>query len=229
MLSARGDLKKADDEISEATNSKRILGWRWRVTRPRTGKPNSHFVAIDGKSDANGRRSHNLPCEISGRVSDLATEADYQFGQPAGRLVEKSAEAVVAEPGEGPNFSMQGAVGEDSRSMEQQKRKLDSLPPQAEGEPLHRSATGDGDTGTEAQEVLQSLPVISPARALTIFMMRYTHRTEPPYTSKYVRWCGRTGFVRPLLPDSTHLKVMFDALASMSRPPRLLELRSMDG
>ena len=24
---------------------------------------------------------------------------------------------------------------------------------------------------------------------------------EPPYTERYVRWCGRTGANRPLLPD----------------------------
>src|ERR1700674_6139930 len=77
------------------------------VTRPGTGMPNCHSERHAGKSDGSGRRRHVLPREISGSVQNIGPP----HGQPGGRELEKSAEAIVAQPGEGLNLPMQGADG----------------------------------------------------------------------------------------------------------------------
>ena len=78
-----------------------------RVTRPGTGKPYRHSERYAGKSDGSGRRRHVLPREVSGSVRNIG----LPHGQPDGMGQEKSAEAILAQPGEGPNLPMQGAGG----------------------------------------------------------------------------------------------------------------------
>src|ERR1017187_9875622 len=77
------------------------------VTRPGTGMPYGHSERHAGKSAGSGRRRHILPREISGSVQSIG----LPHGQPVGKAPEKSAEAIVALPGEGPNLPMQGAGG----------------------------------------------------------------------------------------------------------------------
>ena len=78
---ARRDLKKADDEILEATNSKRISGQC--VGNPASdGDAQSSFRWHAGRSDASGRRRHVLPQEISDLVG---AHADYRRGNLKGR------------------------------------------------------------------------------------------------------------------------------------------------
>src|ERR1700739_1583221 len=78
------------------------------VTRPGTGTPDLSFRHYAGKSDGSGRRRHVLPREISGSVQNIG----LPHGKPGGTGPEKSAEAIVALPGEGPNLPMQGAGGQ---------------------------------------------------------------------------------------------------------------------
>src|SRR5713226_117374 len=77
------------------------------VTRPGTGMPDRHSERHAGKSDGSGRRRHVLPREVSGSVQNIG----LPHGKPDGTGPEKSAEAIVAPPGEGPNLPMQGAGG----------------------------------------------------------------------------------------------------------------------
>ena len=77
------------------------------VTRPGTGMPYCHSERHAGRSDGSGRRRHVLPREVSGSVQSIG----LPHGQPGGRKLEKSAEAIVAQPGEGLNLLMQGADG----------------------------------------------------------------------------------------------------------------------
>src|SRR6266550_3736952 len=78
------------------------------VTRPGTGTPNRHSEHHAGRSDESGRRRHVLPREIFGLVGDTRR---LPHGKPDGTESEKSAEAIVAQPGEGLNLRMQGAEG----------------------------------------------------------------------------------------------------------------------
>src|SRR5260370_27728318 len=82
---------------------KASMAW---ATRPGTGTPDRHSERYAGRSDGSGRRRHILPREISGPVQSIG----LPHGQPGGRGSEKSAEAIVVQPGEGPNLPMQGAA-----------------------------------------------------------------------------------------------------------------------
>src|SRR5260370_9565203 len=84
---------------------KASMAW---ATRPGTGTPDRHSERYAGRSDGSGRRRHILPREISGPVQSIV----LPHGQPGGRGSEKSAEAIVVQPGEGPNLPMQGAGGQ---------------------------------------------------------------------------------------------------------------------
>src|SRR5512141_1266420 len=77
------------------------------ATRPGTGTPYRHSERHAGRSDGSGRRRHVLPREVSGSVRFHG----LPHGQPGGTGSEKSAEAIVAQPGEGLNLPMQGAGG----------------------------------------------------------------------------------------------------------------------
>src|SRR5580693_1606246 len=77
------------------------------VTQPGMGTPDRHSERHAGKSDVSGRRRHVLPREISSPVQS----SGLPHGKPGGKGREKSAEAIVAQPGEGPNLPMQGAGG----------------------------------------------------------------------------------------------------------------------
>src|SRR6059036_3098333 len=65
------------------------------VTRPGTGTPDRHSERHAGKSDAAGRRRHVLPREVSSSVQS----SGLPHGQLGGKEREKSAEAIVAQPG----------------------------------------------------------------------------------------------------------------------------------
>src|ERR1700682_2406689 len=86
------------------SGDKASVAW---ATRPGTGTPDRHSESHAGRSDGSGRRRHVLPREVSGSVQ--ATGLPY--GQLGGTGSEKSAEAIVAQPGEGLNLPMQGAGG----------------------------------------------------------------------------------------------------------------------
>jgi hypothetical protein len=92
------------DDIGYRGGYQASVGW---VTRPGTGRPDRHSERHAGKSDGSGRRRHVLPREISGPVQSNG----LPHGQSGGTGLEKSAEAIVALPGEGPNLAMQGAEG----------------------------------------------------------------------------------------------------------------------
>src|SRR5271156_4968286 len=77
------------------------------VTRPGTGTPDRHSERHAGRSDGSGRRRHVSPREVSSPVQNIG----LPHGQPGGTGLEKSAEAIVAQSGEGPNLPMQGAGG----------------------------------------------------------------------------------------------------------------------
>src|SRR5229473_3575400 len=77
------------------------------VTRPGTGMPYGHSERHAGRSDGSGRRKDILPREVSGPVQSIGLPHE----QSGGMGQEKSAEAIVAPPGEGPNLPMQGAGG----------------------------------------------------------------------------------------------------------------------
>lgn len=78
-----------------------------RVTRPGTGKPNSHSGAM--RVDPTGSGEEGM--SYLGRSPVLSGQIGLLHGQPGGTGREKSAEAIVALPGEGPNLAMQGADG----------------------------------------------------------------------------------------------------------------------
>src|SRR5580658_1847700 len=74
---------------------KRISGQCGVGNPARTGMPYRHAERHAGKSDGSGRRRHVLPREISGSVRN----SGLPRGQPGGTGPEKSAEAIVAQPG----------------------------------------------------------------------------------------------------------------------------------
>ena len=92
------------DDIGHRGGYQASVAW---VTRPGTGVPNCHSERHAGRTDGSGRRRHVLPREISGSVQSIG----LSHGQLGGMGLEKSAEAIVAQPGEGPNLPMQGAEG----------------------------------------------------------------------------------------------------------------------
>src|ERR1035438_5206130 len=71
-----------------------------RVTRPGTGMPHRHSERHAGKSDVCSKRRLLLPREVSSSVRS----SGLPHRQPGGKGPEKSAEAIVAQPGEGPNL-----------------------------------------------------------------------------------------------------------------------------
>jgi len=96
--------RTGSDDIGHRGGYQASVVW---VTRPGTGMPHGHAERHAGRSDGSGRRRHVLPREISG----LVQRNGLPHGQPGGMGLEKSAEAIVAPPGEGPNLPMQGAEG----------------------------------------------------------------------------------------------------------------------
>src|SRR5579863_8000532 len=97
--------RTGSDDTSHRGGYKASVVW---ATRPGTGTPNCHSEHHAGRSDVSGRRRHVLPREVSGSVQNIGLPC----GQPYGKAPEKSAEAIVALPGEGPNLPMQGAGGQ---------------------------------------------------------------------------------------------------------------------
>lgn len=78
-----------------------------RATRPGTGKPPSHAGAMRVDPTCPGEEGMSY----LGRSPALSRRSDDRTGNRTGLEQEKSAEAIVALPGEGPNLHMQGADG----------------------------------------------------------------------------------------------------------------------
>src|SRR5216684_871561 len=83
---------------------KAVVAWG---TRPETGKPNScpERCEVNPPGPREGGKSYLRRSLLWSAHTGLPLE------QSCGTGVEKSAEAIVAEPGEGPNLRMQGADG----------------------------------------------------------------------------------------------------------------------
>src|SRR5271165_707897 len=85
-------------------------GYQARVGNPaRDGEAPKSCGRHAGKSDVSGRRWHVFPWEISRSVRNLG----LPHRQPGGREREKSAEAIVATLGEGPNLSNARSRGDE--------------------------------------------------------------------------------------------------------------------
>ena len=98
--------RTGSDDIGHRGGYQASVVW---VTRPGTGMPHGHAERHAGRSDGSGRRRHVLPREVSGSVQNT----DYHPGQPNGKGLEKSAEAIVVagqvDRYEGLNLRLQGA------------------------------------------------------------------------------------------------------------------------
>ena len=103
----RRNLKKVDDEIVDLTNRKRIRGL-YSVGHP----------ANDGEAQCHSERCGVNPTGLREEANSYLRRSSFwsvHTGLPgqqcSGTGAEKSAEAIVALPGEGLNLLMQGADG----------------------------------------------------------------------------------------------------------------------
>src|SRR5260370_8770657 len=89
---------------SRGSRYKAIVAW---VPRPGTGKPNSRSE----RHGVNPPRSGEEGKSYLRRSRLWSPHTGLPLEQSCGTGVEKSAEAIVAAPGEGPNLQAQGADG----------------------------------------------------------------------------------------------------------------------
>jgi hypothetical protein len=110
---------------SDLTNRNRIRGRRGGVSGQRTATPDSHSDTHAGKSG--GYRGKQLQLTL-GDLSTCRTSR-LPTWQRVGKGREKSAEAVVARTGEGPNLKMQGADWETRRGRNNDQRESEMAQP----------------------------------------------------------------------------------------------------
>ena len=178
-----------------------ITAW---VTRPGTGTPYCHSERC-GVNPPH-RREEDEPYL---RRSPLASGFGLPSLQNAGIRAEKSAEAIVAtvavRSSRRAEFSIVGSRLQDANTGS-----------------ADNSATAEPRLGGEAEPTcwvrggpcrFRHLTDPCPWRLLPL------HQSEkPPYTIKYVRWCGRTGAVR--LPP-TRFSAVFSILLTYGFPKNL--------
>ena len=158
------------------------------VTQPGMGKPDGHseYCGVDPA----GLREEGKPYLRRSPFWSAHTGLPRQ--QWRGTEAEKSAEAIVATTGEGLNLRMLGADDVDSMTA----WIANSADPNG---PVCASAWRHG--GTDLQRSRRSSLFTASYRSgpwrITIAFQRLK---KPPYTSKYVRWCGRTGPRGPSYP-----------------------------
>ena len=152
-----------------------------RVTRPGTGKPN--VIRERCGVDPTGLREEDKP--YLRRSLLWSAHPGLPLGQPGGTGVEKSAEAIVAPPGEGPNLGLQGADRWIHGRIQ---------PTTASHPPGWAWAIPQGCGGTAPLRKVEAFAVrgVPPQSGLG-GVCRFHQSKKPPYTTKYVRWCGRTG------------------------------------
>jgi hypothetical protein len=177
------------------------------VTRPGTGMPNCHSERHAGRSDGSGRRRHVLPREVSSSVQGIG----LPHGQPGGRELEKSAEAIVARAALWLN-----AKGRIFRCREQSGRfdglyrpKI-ALPRRGGGATVRRQ----GGTDLPHSRRLSQLTASTQQRALAQHLCASTILKKPPYTASTYGGVGGRGREAPPTRSGS-----FQGRAPRSTPP----------